>query len=370
MAYTGLPNGNITWAANELVTSAKMNLFSQNQADIAQYLMNFDPNDGTLTIKVNGTTKGTFTADDVNNVTVDIPVPTTVAELSDEANYARANAIPTALSQLTNDENFVKAADIATVNNGTLTVKRNGTTLGSFGANSATNQDIDITVPDDISDLTGIENYYTKTQADAAIATAIGNISAATLSYEIVTNLPTVNIDPHTVYLHKEGTNTYYDQWMYIGGSWAHLGSTEVDMTQYATVAQVNAIPIANDPIIRITEHDGTLVDSFSLNQSTNQTIALPNPAGSMDTTVTAGSSNAPTSDAVYNFVKDSTVTLKDDDNATLGSFTVNQSTDTDVIIPAANGSRYGLVKIVTSTTDIGVGAALAEGTIYCVVGA
>lgn len=66
MAYSGLPNGNITWATNELVTSAKMNLFSANQADIAQYLMNFDPNDGELTIQVNGSTVATFTADDVN----------------------------------------------------------------------------------------------------------------------------------------------------------------------------------------------------------------------------------------------------------------------------------------------------------------
>ncbi len=370
MAYSGLPNGNITWAANELVTSAKMNLFSANQADIAQYLMNFDPNDGELTIQVNGATVATFTADDVNDVTVNIPVPTTVAELSDASDYALANAIPTAVSQLTNDENFVKQSDITAVNNATLTIQKNGTTVASFTANSATDQTANIIVPAHVSDLDDASSYYTKTQADSAIATAIASIASATLAYEVVTSLPTVNIDPHTVYLHQESGNDYYDQWMYIGGSWAHLGKTEVDMSQYATVTQVNAIHSANDTAIRIENYDHSLVDTFSLNQNTPQTITLPNPAGSLDTTVAAGSSNAPTSDAVYNFVKNTTVTIKDDDATTIGSFSTNQSSGSDITIPAATSSNFGLVKIVTSTTDIGEGAALAEGTIYCVVSA
>ena len=370
MAYPGLPNGNITWATNELVTSAKMNLFSANQADMAQYLMNFDPNDGELTIQVNGTTVATFTADDVNNVTANITVPTKVTDLSDASDYALATAIPTLVSQLTNDENYVKQSDVTAVNDATLTVQKNGTTVATFTANASTDQTANLVIPEYVSDLNDASSYYNKTQTDTAIASAIATITSTTITYEVVTSLPTVNIDPHKVYLHKDGTNTYYDQWMYINSTWEHLGTTDVDMSQYATVAQVNAIHSANDTVIRINNHDGTLVDSFSLNQSTPQTITLPSPAGSLDTSISSTSTNAVQNKAIYEFVKDSTITIKDADATTIDSFTINQSSNKDITIPAATASNYGLVKIVTSTTDIGEGAALAEGTIYCVVSA
>ncbi len=370
MAYSGLPNGTITWAANELVTSAKMNLFSANQADIAQYLMNFDPNDGTLTIQVNGTTVGTFTADDVNDVTVDIPVPTTVAELSDASNYALASAIPTLVSQLTNDENYVKQSDITAVNDATLTIQKNGTAVATFTANSSTDQTANLLIPVNVSDLGDASSYYTKTQADAAIATAVGAVTQQTVNYEIVQNLPTTGISTSTVYLHKDGTNTYYDQWMYINNAWQHLGTTEVDMSEYAKLTDIPTVPTVNNATIRIVNHDSTLVDSFSTNQSNNQTITLPNPLGTLDTALNSSSNNAVTNAAICAGIKDSTITLKDADATTIDSFTVNQSSDKDITIPAATSAHYGLVKIVTSTTDIGEGAALDEGTIYCVVSA
>lgn len=370
MAYSGLPNGNITWAANELVTSAKMNLFSANQADIAQYLMNFDPNDGTLTIKVNGTTKGTFTADDVNNVTVDIPVPTTVAELSDASNYALASAIPTAVSQLTNDENFVKQSDITAVNNATFTVQRNGSTVATFTANSSTDQTANISVPTNVSDLGDANQYYNKNQVDNAISTAIGQVTQTTVTYEIVQNLPTTNIDPSTVYMKKESGNNYYDQWMYINNQWAHLGTTEVDMSEYAKLTDIPTVPTVGNGTITIIDWEGNTVDSFNVNQTTSTSITLPNPSGTLDTALSPTSTNAVQNQAIYNAIKDSTITIKDDDATTIGSFSTNQSSSSDITIPAATATNFGLVKIVTSTTDIGEGAALAEGTIYCVVSA
>lgn len=370
MAYSGLPNGNITWATNELVTSAKMNLFSANQADIAQYLMNFDPNDGELTIQVNGSTVATFTADDVNDVTVDIPVPTTVAELSDASNYALATAIPTLVSQLTNDENYVKQSDITAVNDATLTIQKNGTAVATFTANSSTNQTANISVPEHISDFDDANQYYNKNQTDNAIATAIGAVTQTTISYEIVASLPTVNIDPHKVYLHQASGNTYYDQWMYINNAWQHLGTTEVDMSEYAKLSDIPTVPTVGNGTITILNYDGSIVDSFNVNQTTSASITLPSPTGTLDTAVNNTSTNAVQNKAIYDFVKDSTVTIKDADATTIDSFTTNQASNKDITIPAATASNYGLVKIVTSTTDIGEGAALAEGTIYCVVSA
>lgn len=370
MAYSGLPNGNITWATNELVTSAKMNLFSANQADMAQYLMNFDPNDGELTIKVNGTTVATFTADDVNNVTANITVPTKVTDLTDASDYALATAIPTLVSQLTNDENYVKQSDITAVHDATLTIQKNGTDVATFSANADTNQTANITVPTAVTDLSDASSYYTKAQADAAIAAAVGAVTQTTVNYSIVSSLPTVNIDPSTVYMIKDSGNNYYDQWMYINNSWAHLGTTEVDMSEYAKLTDIPTVPTVGNGTITILNHDGTIVDSFNVNQTANANITLPSPSGALDTAVNNTSTNAVQNKAIYDFVKDSTVTIKDADATTIDSFTTNQASNKDITIPAATASNYGLVKIVTSTTDIGEGAALAEGTIYCVVSA
>lgn len=72
----------------------------------------------------------------------------------------------------------------STVNNATLTVQKNGSSIGTFTANSSTNTTINITTPTKTSDLTNdsgyinnLSNYYTKTEVDNAISTAINNIT-------------------------------------------------------------------------------------------------------------------------------------------------------------------------------------------------
>ena len=76
-------------------------------------------NDAKLVIKKNGTEIGSFTANASENDTVNITVPTTVAELSDAANYLTSESDPT-------------------VNNATLTIQKNGAEVGKFTANAST----------------------------------------------------------------------------------------------------------------------------------------------------------------------------------------------------------------------------------------
>lgn len=54
-------------------------------------------NNGTLTIQKNGANVATFTADQATNVTANIAVPTTVAELSDSGNYALKSDVSSAV---------------------------------------------------------------------------------------------------------------------------------------------------------------------------------------------------------------------------------------------------------------------------------
>lgn len=60
-------------------------------------------------IKVNGTEQTIDSADK----SVNVVVPTTVAELSDASNYALASSVPSAVSDLTNDAGYQTASDVS-----------------------------------------------------------------------------------------------------------------------------------------------------------------------------------------------------------------------------------------------------------------
>lgn len=63
--------------------------------------------------------------------------------------------------------------------------------------------------------------------------------------FEIVDELPTENIDPHTIYLVKETVgeaDDYYNEYIYVNGEWELLGSTRIDLSDYYTKEQVDKI--------------------------------------------------------------------------------------------------------------------------------
>ena len=168
-------------------------------------------NDATLTIKKNGTSVGTFTANASAAKEIDIKVPTKVSELTNDSDYATktemaakeasANKLTstsqTAVSDTNKDTLFpsvgkvqsminaldvadaaqtgkyvsavseadgkitVTRADLPTVNDATLTIKKNGTSVGTFTANASAAKEIDIKVPTKVSELTNDSSYAT-----------------------------------------------------------------------------------------------------------------------------------------------------------------------------------------------------------------
>lgn len=58
--------------------------------------------------------------------------------------------------------------------------------------------------------------------------------------------------------------------------------------------------------------------------------------ARGVDTAVTDGSANLPTSDAVHDYVKDSTIAIKSAGGATVGDFSLNQASNEDIVLPAS----------------------------------
>ena len=168
-------------------------------------------NDATLTIKKNGTSVGTFTANASAAKEIDIKVPTKVSELTNDSDYATKTEVAakeasankltstsqTAVSDTNKDtlfpsvgkvQSMINALDVAdaaqtgkyvsavseadgkikvtratlpTVNDATLTIKKNGTSVGTFTANASAAKEIDIKVPTKVSELTNDSSYAT-----------------------------------------------------------------------------------------------------------------------------------------------------------------------------------------------------------------
>lgn len=161
--------------------------------------------DGTLTIQKNGTTIDTFTANQSSNTTVNVTVPTATSDLTNDSDFVsdasyvhtdnnftttlknkldgiQAGAEVNVQSNWTQSDStaddFIKnkptlaivatsgdyddltnKPTIPTVNDGTLTIQKNGTTIDSFTANQSGNTTVNVTVPTATSDLTNDSNY-------------------------------------------------------------------------------------------------------------------------------------------------------------------------------------------------------------------
>ena len=122
--------------------------WNENDSTAKSYIKNKPTiptvNDATLTIQKNGANIATFSANTVVNTTANISVPTKT-------------------SQITNDSDFITSSDLPTVNDATLTIQKNATTIDSFTANSATNKTVNIIVPTDTGDLTNNAGYLKAT---------------------------------------------------------------------------------------------------------------------------------------------------------------------------------------------------------------
>ena len=122
----------------------------------------------------------------------------------------------------------------------------------------------------------GIADAYTTTQTDSKIAEAIA--AAPHLKRTIVEELPEVgSADANTIYMVPQGEGTvddpgtatsHYNEYMLINGAFELIGSSQVDLTGYATETFVtNAIgaldvadtAVANQYVSQVVETDGKI---------------------------------------------------------------------------------------------------------------
>ena len=201
-------------------------------------------NNATLTIQRNGTNVQTFTANSSSNKTANITVPTKTSDLTNDgadntSTYVEADELATVattgsyadltnkptipaaqvnsdwdaisgVAQILNKPTLATVATsgsyndlsnkptIPTVNNATLTIQKNGTTVQTFTANSSSNKTANITVPTTVAELSDASDYVN----DSELATALsGKQNTLTAGNHISISSNTISA---TDYVHSE----------------------------------------------------------------------------------------------------------------------------------------------------------------------
>ena len=166
MASTVLPNGIIV--PEKFSRDWYADLY-HNWQELDNLLGGGTPKDGTLTIQKNGTAVGTFSANQATDETIDIEVPTKTSDLTNDSGFItgvswddvsdKPSFATVATSGSYND--LSNKPTIPTVNDATLTIQKNGTTINTFTANSSTDKTVNIQCVDLNSNQTvgGIKTF-------------------------------------------------------------------------------------------------------------------------------------------------------------------------------------------------------------------
>jgi hypothetical protein len=133
---------------------------------------------------------------------------------------------PTKLSELTNDTNFITN----TVNNLTNYYKKSET--------------------------------YTQAEVDALISAIV------TLNVLVVQTLPTEDISTTTIYLVPKATaetQDIYDEYIYVNNAWEHIGSTEIDLSNYYTKTQIDTLLADKNDNVNLSVVNGAVCLTYTV---------------------------------------------------------------------------------------------------------
>ena len=192
---------------------------------------------------------------------------------------------------------YTISASQPTVNDATLTIQKNGTTVETFTANSSTNKTANIVVPTKTSDITNDSDFVNSTQVGTALAaytypsqdlytrsdidTMLAQISS--LKIEVVNALPqTGNAD--TIYLLRvrQQGNNIYQEYFWVNNAWELIGG--IDLTDYYTKTEVNTLLTAKADVSAIptktsdlTNDSNFAVDANYVHTDNNYTTAEKN---------------------------------------------------------------------------------------------
>ena len=125
------------------------------------------------------------------------------------------------------------------INNVTLSGNKS---LNDLGIQPKGNYALESEIPDVSNFITNtvddLVNYYKRTETFTK--QEVNNLISAitTMDIQVVQTLPVQDISTTTIYLVPKTpteTNDAYDEYIYVSNAWEHIGSTEVDLTNYVT---------------------------------------------------------------------------------------------------------------------------------------
>ena len=131
-----------------------------------------------------------------------------------------------------------------------------GTKTGEISIDGVSTNMYAPTPPTKVSDLqndsgfidntvNNLTNYYLKSQTytQAEVDALISAI--VTLNILVVQTLPTQDISTTTIYLvpkQTPETQDIYDEYIYVNNAWEHIGTTEIDLSNYYTKSQTDSL--------------------------------------------------------------------------------------------------------------------------------
>lgn len=204
-----------------------------------------------------------------------------------------------------------------------------------------------------------LTNYFLKTEtySKSQIDDLLRNVGAG-LSVKIVTELPTgEEISGTTIYLiNTSGAN--YNQYMYIDGSWANLGSTAVDMSSYYNKTQIDTKLEDYVTANRLTNKLDDYVEKDKLSKVSKSNSyndlddlpEIPDVSGIKPyvNVLQDSEETAPTSKALYNAVQtvNEEIDLKVDSAIVTGYINLDVGTDLNTLVD------YGTYRTTTKRID------------------
>lgn len=129
---------------------------------------------------------------------------------------------------------------------------------------------------------------YSDTEIDAKIA------AITSLSFEVVQTKPTQSIKTNVIYLipnGQSGTENIYDEWIYVNNKWELIGSTAIDLSQYAKKSELPS------KVSELTNDSGFLTQHQDISGKEN----IANKVTSIDTS--ADDTHYPSAMAVKGYV-------------------------------------------------------------------
>lgn len=129
--------------------------------------------------------------------------------------------------------------------------------------------------------VNNLTNYYLKseTYSKYEVQQLLSTISS--LKLEVVTNLPTTNISSNTIYLKPLDSakeNNIYEEYIYINSKWETIGTTAVDLTNYALKTEIPTkiseleqdveLGVSEEDVMDIIENNAEQTDTLDIGTS------------------------------------------------------------------------------------------------------